>query len=692
MWRLLLSLISVQIGNTQPIIGTDGPQQLVAFQSVGKLIHTRGYAHLRFNIDLEKPMRQIGDFAAALGQQMQRDWDKKEAEKRRSTIFVQTMHLHNLEYRLQDMLKMDDPEVFREALHGLSRDKRFVELLQLGWGVFMGVYNQMQMAELRDQLSTLQRTQTAIIRQVDTHGQRLNNHAAHLSVLDELTELISNRTFELSRDLAQSELTTSLFTIAQGHVTDITSAVEAAMAQRASVLLAPLSTVAAALRELDASARSMGYELLVNKPSDVFQCRASYLVAPGGFEIFVHVPMAKKEDIFNLFRYLYIPVPVADGMTILIKPRHDLLAITGDETKFTTAPSAMLTSCQNTGAHFLCPDSNTYQMVKEDAQASRSEDACLFELYRRDVQGVKAACKSVVGPPGDAVFAVAQGLYVFTNQHPHKGIITCSDGSSSSFNAGPSTLVELRPGCTAKSLTHAATAPMDISQTVPSVIAVWPEDPVKLLAGVDLAYMAEIAGRPDIRALIPEDAAEAAAWLQDREAEEAQTTTGWAHTGLIIAICLALVASAVGAAVCWWKHTELQRDVLNSHKTQHLKEQAQARDTWLLSAASNVLKTQERPPAPVPWSRQSAKRELRNSSLYEAADSETYFLRETALDKTIPPQFTRSLSCRGPSSNNAAKSQVGLPPRQGPALGRTASAEDISDTQTSAEKRTTARY
>jgi hypothetical protein len=71
--------------------------------------------------------------------------------------------------------------------------------------------------------------------------------AAHLNILDELTELISNCMFELGWDLTQSELTTSLFTIAQGHVADITSVVEAAMALRASILLAPLRTVAVAL-------------------------------------------------------------------------------------------------------------------------------------------------------------------------------------------------------------------------------------------------------------------------------------------------------------------------------------------------------------------------------------------------------------------------------------------------------------
>jgi hypothetical protein len=68
--------------------------------------------HLRFNINLEKPIQQIGDFAWVLRQQMQCDWDNTSAEKRCSTIFMQTTHLHAIEDRFRDMNKMDDPDIF----------------------------------------------------------------------------------------------------------------------------------------------------------------------------------------------------------------------------------------------------------------------------------------------------------------------------------------------------------------------------------------------------------------------------------------------------------------------------------------------------------------------------------------------------------------------------------------------------
>jgi DNA-binding transcriptional regulator of glucitol operon len=56
MLQLLISLAAIQVIGMELIICTGAPQQLVAFQSNSKLIHTRGYVHLKFNINLEKPI------------------------------------------------------------------------------------------------------------------------------------------------------------------------------------------------------------------------------------------------------------------------------------------------------------------------------------------------------------------------------------------------------------------------------------------------------------------------------------------------------------------------------------------------------------------------------------------------------------------------------------------------------------
>jgi hypothetical protein len=83
-------------------------------------------------------------------------------------------------------------------------------------------------------------------------------------------------------------------------------------------------------------------------------------------------------------------------------------------------------------------------------------------------------------------FVVSQTHYIFISHDPHMGIVTCTN----------CTLVKLCPWCMARLQMHMATAPKDISQMIPSVITMWPDDPAKLLTDVNLTYRTEIKGWP----------------------------------------------------------------------------------------------------------------------------------------------------------------------------------------------------
>jgi hypothetical protein len=158
------------------------------------------------------------------------------------TIDLQKQHLEVLLRRLKDLRNMDNPKALQEIKNLTVCIKKSIALLQLGAGVFMGIYNTYIMGQLRDQISELQRSQQAIVRQVNKHGQHLNKHAWHIGILDELVQEAMNDTHCLSLNLMHHALTTTLVQLAQAHVADITTAIKVAMAQRASTLLAPLET------------------------------------------------------------------------------------------------------------------------------------------------------------------------------------------------------------------------------------------------------------------------------------------------------------------------------------------------------------------------------------------------------------------------------------------------------------------
>jgi hypothetical protein len=258
----LLLIINFWPSNASSFIEPATLQQLVAFQSMGKMIHTQEYTHLWFQIDLTGP--------SALDEQTTSYYRDNSGANWHLTIDLQKQHLEVLLWQLKDLWNMDNPEALREVHNLTVCIKWSLAPLQLGVGVFMGVYNTYQMGQLHEQILALQRSQEAIIHQVDKHGQCLNEHAWHIGILDELVQEARNSTHHLSLDLMHNALTTMLVQLVQAHVADITMTIEVAMAQRASTLLAPLDMVARALNDLDIVATQRGYELLVTKPADIF--------------------------------------------------------------------------------------------------------------------------------------------------------------------------------------------------------------------------------------------------------------------------------------------------------------------------------------------------------------------------------------------------------------------------------------
>jgi hypothetical protein len=151
------------------------------------------------------------------------------------TIDLQKQCLKVLLWQLKDLRNMDNPEALWEVHNLKVQIKCSLTLLQLRSRVFMGVYNTYQIGQLPEQISALQRSQEAIIHQVDKHGQCLNEHARHIGILNKLVQEAWNATHRLSLNLMHNMLTTMLVQLMWGHVAEITMAIEAAIAQRASL-------------------------------------------------------------------------------------------------------------------------------------------------------------------------------------------------------------------------------------------------------------------------------------------------------------------------------------------------------------------------------------------------------------------------------------------------------------------------
>jgi hypothetical protein len=93
---LLFRIINFKPSNDSLLIEPVTSQQLVAFQSMGKIIHTWGYAHLQFQIDLDCPIRQLKAFSMALDGQTANYYRDNSKANWCLTIDLQKQHLEVL--------------------------------------------------------------------------------------------------------------------------------------------------------------------------------------------------------------------------------------------------------------------------------------------------------------------------------------------------------------------------------------------------------------------------------------------------------------------------------------------------------------------------------------------------------------------------------------------------------------------
>jgi hypothetical protein len=323
---------------------------------------------------------------------------------------------------------------------------------------------------------------------------------------------------------------------------DTVNAANAAYAQRVDPNLFYAYHMEQALLALNSKAEKAGYKLLVAHLSDAYQCKTSYLARPDGFQIFIHIPMAIDTDAWHVYRYLPIPIPVDDQSALRIRPRHDVIAVSPDETQFRTMDAATLAGCDKFGETFLCPNDNTFQQVSVTGPVEGSEDRCLLYIFTQQFDKVKEVCRSEIQPITDGMYQLSETTFISTSSKTHAGNVKCADGKHDSFPAGPLVTLNLRPGCTAFTQTHTAATSMDLaSEADPKVY----EGTGDALALFGLKDLHEFINTTDFDAtpIDPPNTLNLEEWTNMKNHRRVQSLLG--HTGTIIAVIAAVIGIGV---------------------------------------------------------------------------------------------------------------------------------------------------
>jgi hypothetical protein len=144
----------------------------------------------------------------------------------------------------------------------------------------------------------------------------------------------------------------------------------------------------------------------------------------------------------------------------------------------------------------------------------------------------------------------------------------------------------------------------------------WPEDPVILLQGR--------AGDPPHLPPHPRGCGRGSSLAEKPATEEWFKTTMMVHMGLIMMTFILILIVTTICFTCWWKRTAIKRALLNNHHTQHKVDQATTPYPWMTEVVGNLLKTEWKLSAPVPWNREKVKHKLCRAT-YMADNAEVHF-------------------------------------------------------------------
>jgi hypothetical protein len=119
-------------------------------------------------------------------------------------------------------------------------------------------------------------------------------------------------------------------TLEMGHkVQRITNLVQQAQSKRLSVDLLTPKTLKLVFEHLQNQAEQSNLELLISKPSDLFQIETSYLHTNKTLTLILHVPMVGEENKLNLLQFIPFPLSKSLGANTTVTPKveEELIAV-----------------------------------------------------------------------------------------------------------------------------------------------------------------------------------------------------------------------------------------------------------------------------------------------------------------------------------------------------------------------------
>jgi len=354
-------------------------------------------------------------------------------------------------------------------------------------GTFMGLYNSYQIRNLKKELEQSREAHNRLVEVVQTH-------ARHIDELQNTTEYIKN-TIVINRQF-------NLPTIAR-YLTDMennikqrmnraTHVIQIAQSHRLAIDFLPAAQLPNLFKKLSKQAKAMDHQLVIKRPSDLFQLELSYFYDGENMQMLLHVPSVPKDSILRLLKLHPFPLPLNKNYSVVPNVQDDLLAISAGFNRY----SAQLSSVDLLGCHAI---NNIYLCERHGVLGKQLNNSCLGALYLQDFELVQILCPLFIQPAGEVVRQLLDNWFLIFSPKPQTAYISCRNGTENeAYIKNGITRTFLSPGCKMNLNQHLIQADFSLSLPDDIINFTWDWDTTKVTQDLDM-YMKQLHdnGNPD---------------------------------------------------------------------------------------------------------------------------------------------------------------------------------------------------
>jgi hypothetical protein len=334
----------------------------------------------------------------------------------------------------------------------------------------MGIYNAVQIENLKAELTDIRADQSRLFNIVRDLAKEID------SIYDALDDVRQSYAIMIAFNpaLFDSQLS-RLDSQLRNRLIRATNAIQTAMFRRLSVDYLTPHEIRQVYERVKSRARELGYELLIDHHTDIFQVEATLLFDGDDGHILVHIPIAPASAILNLFRLQPFPLPFFEGHYLVPDVKNDVLGLSAHDNRMGTVLSSQdLLACHRVNQRFMCSNHGVL--------SKNLTNTCLGLLYLQNFPLAQKICKFEVTPIEERIYQLRKNWYITYLTKPMTVPIRCQNGTLKDHHLRDGVQnIHISPGCMATFDHHVVYSDFSMRLDTEMVIYEWAWEPITFL-------------------------------------------------------------------------------------------------------------------------------------------------------------------------------------------------------------------